>query len=253
MGLRKYRMLKGKNAIITGARRGIGKATVEVFAKNGANIWACARKRDHTFESDMESIAKVNGVQIWPVYFDMTNEAEVKQAIVAIRRQKMDIDILANIAGVVGEKASFPMSGIRNMKYVLECNFFAVTLLTQYIVRLMIRQNKGSIVFISSIAGLDGTPSQYAYAASKAALVGATKNLAREVAPNHIRVNAIAPGMINTDMGGEIEESLRQEMLSKVILGRMGAPEEVANAIAFISSDMASYITGQVVRVDGGV
>lgn len=140
-----------------------------------------------------------------------------------------------------------------NIRYVLETNYLAVTLLTQYVIRLMIRQNKGNIIYISSIAGLDGTPSQYAYASSKAALIGAMKNLSGEVAANNIRVNAVAPGMIETDMGNEIEETLKAEMLSKVIMKRMGKPEEVANAIAFLASDMASYITGQVIRVDGGV
>lgn len=201
----------------------------------------------------MKAVSEKYGVEIWPVYFDVTNEAQVKQAVQAIRRQKKDVDILAAIAGVAGDKTSFPMSGMANIRYVLETNYLAVTLLTQYVVRLMIRQNKGSIIYISSIAGLDGTPSQYAYASSKAALIGAMKNLSREVAANNIRVNAVAPGMIETDMGNEIEETLKAEMLSKVIMKRMGKPEEVANAIAFLASDMASYITGQVIRVDGGV
>ena len=139
------------------------------------------------------------------------------------------------------------------MKKVFEVNFFALTLLTQYISRLMIRQNSGSIVNIASIAGIDGDPAQYEYAASKAAVIGGTKKLARELAPNNIRVNAIAPGMIQTEMGAHIEEDLRDEILAKVMMKRMGRPEEIANTITFIASDMASYITGQVIRVDGGI
>lgn len=247
------KLLSNRNAIITGARRGIGRATVESFAKNGANIWACAREKDDAFEADMAAVAREYGVEIWPVYFDVTDETQVKQAVQTIRRQKKDVDVLAALAGIAGEKTSFPMSSMANIRQVLETNYFAVTLLTQYVVRLMIRQNRGSIVYVSSIAGLDGTPSQYAYASSKAALIGAMKNLSREVAPHHIRVNAVAPGMIETDMGGEIEETLRNEMLSKVIMKRMGRPEEVADAITFLASDLASYITGQVLRVDGGV
>ena len=246
-------MLKGKNAIITGARRGIGRATVEVFAKNGANVWACARAKDEAFEADMSQLAEKYGVEIMPVYFDVTNEAEVKQAIQTIRNTKMSIDVLVNVAGIVGDVASFQMSSMDSIREVMETNFFAVTLLTQYVTRLMTRQNKGSIIYVSSIAGLDGTPSQYAYAASKAALVGAMKNLAREVAVNHIRVNAVAPGMIETEMGAQIEASLKAKMLEKVIMNRMGAPEEIANVIAFLGSDLSSYMTGQVVRVDGGV
>ena len=246
-------MLKGKNAIITGARRGIGRATVEVFARNGANVWACARAKDEAFEADMSRLAEKYGVEIMPVYFDVTNEAEVKQAIQTIRNTKMSIDVLVNVAGIVGDVASFQMSSMDSIREVMETNFFAVTLLTQYVTRLMTRQNKGSIIYVSSIAGLDGTPSQYAYAASKAALVGAMKNLAREVAVNHIRVNAVAPGMIETEMGAQIEASLKAKMLEKVIMNRMGAPEEIANVIAFLGSDLSSYMTGQVVRVDGGV
>ena len=246
-------MLKEKNAIITGARRGIGHATVEVFAKNGANVWACARAKDEAFEADMSQLAEKYGVEIMPVYFDVTNEAEVKQAIQTIRKTKMSIDVLVNVAGIVGDVASFQMSSMDSIREVMETNFFAVTLLTQYVTRLMTRQNKGSIIYVSSIAGLDGTPSQYAYAASKAALVGAMKNLAREVAANHIRVNAVAPGMIETEMGAQIEASLKTKMLEKVIMNRMGRPEEIANVIAFLGSDLSSYMTGQVVRVDGGV
>lgn len=246
-------MLKEKNAIITGARRGIGRATVEVFAKNGANVWACARAKDEAFEADMSQLAEKYGVEIMPVYFDVTNEAEVKQAIQTIRKTKMSIDVLVNVAGIVGDVASFQMSSMDSIREVMETNFFAVTLLTQYVTRLMTRQNKGSIIYVSSIAGLDGTPSQYAYAASKAALVGAMKNLAREVAANHIRVNAVAPGMIETEMGAQIEASLKTKMLEKVIMNRMGRPEEIANVIAFLGSDLSSYMTGQVVRVDGGV
>ncbi len=247
------KLLNQKNAIITGARRGIGRATVEVFAKQGANIWACARKCDDAFEADMRLVAEKYGVEIWPVYFDATNEAQIKEAIQHIRKQRKQIDILANIAGTVGDKMSFPMSSIANMRELMEINFFSSTLLTQYVVRLMARQNYGSIIFVSSIAGLDGMPSQYGYAASKSAMIGAVKNLAREVAQNNVRVNAVAPGMIDTDMGAEIEENLRDEMLSKVVMKRVGRPEEVANVIAFLGSDLSSYMTAQVIRVDGGV
>ena len=131
--------------------------------------------------------------------------------------------------------------------------YLYLTLLTQYVARLMIRQNSGSIVNIASIAGIDGDPAQYEYAASKAAVIGGTKKLARELGSNNIRVNAIAPGMIQTEMGAHIENNLRDEILAKVMMKRMGTPEEIANAIAFVASDMASYMTGQIIRVDGGI
>lgn len=246
-------MLKNKNAIITGARRGIGYATVEIFAKNGANIWACARRQDDIFEKNMAEIAKKYSVNIWPIYFDVTNEEQVKQAINTIRREKRSIDILVNNAGIVDDSTSFTMTSIEKMHHVFMVNFFALTQLTQYIVRLMIRQNSGSIINITSIAGIDGTPSQYEYAASKAAVIGGTKELARELSQYNIRVNAIAPGIIDTSMGAQIDEELKKATLERVIMKRMGKPEEIANTIAFISSDLASYITGQVIRVDGGM
>lgn len=246
-------ILQGKNAIITGARRGIGRAAVEVFAAQGANIWACARKQDELFEADMAAVAEKYGVSVWPVYFDVTSEAELKAAVQAIRRQKLNVDILVNIAGIVADSTSFQMTPIEKMKHVMDVNMFAVTLLTQYVSRLMARQKSGSIVNIASIAGIDGAPAQYEYAASKAAIIGATKNLAREFAAENIRVNAIAPGIVDTDMGAKIEDSLKKEILSRVVMGRMGKPEEIANVAAFIASDLASYITGQVIRVDGGM
>lgn len=246
-------LLKNKNAIITGAAGGIGRATVECFAANGANIWACELKPFGNFEEEMANLAEKYGVWIEPVYFDVTDEEKVKEAVKQIRQKKVPVDILANIAGIVAPSTSFPMTDMAKIKKVFEVNFFALTLLTQYISRLMLRQNYGSIINIASIAGIDGDPAQYEYAASKAAVIGGTKKLARELAPNNIRVNAIAPGMIQTEMGAHIEDELREEILNKVMMKRMGRPEEIANAIAFLASDMASYMTGQVVRVDGGI
>lgn len=246
-------LLKDKNAIITGAAGGIGRATVECFAANGANIWACELRGTEQFERDMADLAEKYGVWIETVYFDVTDEEQVKTAVKQIRSKKCGIDVLANIAGIVAPSTSFPMTDMAKIKKIFEVNFFALTLLTQYVSRLMIRQNSGSIVNIASIAGIDGDPAQYEYAASKAAVIGGTKKLARELAPNNIRVNAIAPGMIQTEMGAHIEDSLRDEILAKVMMKRMGKPEEIANAIAFVASDMASYITGQVIRVDGGI
>ena len=117
----------------------------------------------------------------------------------------------------------------------------------------MARQSCGSIVNIASIAGLDGEPAQYEYATSKAAIVGATKHLARELASSNIRVNAVAPGMVETEMGAKIEKNLRDHMLNKVIMKRMGKPAEIANTVAFLASDYASYMTGQIIIVDGGM
>lgn len=246
-------ILKGKNAIITGAGGGIGKATVKCFAANGANVWACELKPIEHFEEEMEHIANQYGVWIEPIYFDVTNEDQIKEAIKHIHQKKTTVDILANIAGIVAHSTSFHMTDMEKMKKVFDVNFFAVTLLTQYVSRLMMRHNNGSIINIASIAGIDGDPAQYEYATSKAAIIGGTKKLARELASNNIRVNAVAPGMIQTNMGEQIQNELRDAILSKVIMKRMGRPEEIANVIAFLGSDMSSFMTGQIIRVDGGM
>lgn len=246
-------LLQNKNAIITGAGGGIGKATVECFAENGANVWACEIRRSEQFETEMTRIAETYGVWIEPLYFDISNEEMVKEAVKQIRQKKVSIDVLANIAGIVADSTSFHMTGMDKIKKVFEVNFFALTLMTQYVSRLMMRQNSGSIVNIASIAGIDGDPAQYEYAASKAAVIGGTRKLARELAPNNIRVNAVAPGMIDTAMGGQIKEELKQEVLAKVMMKRLGKPEEIAKVIAFLASDSASYITGQIIRADGGM
>ena len=200
----------------------------------------------------MAELAEKYGVWIEPVYFDVTNEEQVKLAVKQIRSKKCPIDILANIAGIVAPSTSFPMADMSKIKKVFEVNFFALTLLTQYISRLMLRQNSGSIVNIASIAGIDGDLAQYEYAASKAAVIGGTKKLARELAPYNIRVNAVAPGMIDTDMYRSIGGERVKSQLENIRMGRLGTAEEVADAILFLASDLSSYITGDIVGVNGG-
>lgn len=246
-------MLKGKNAIITGARRGIGRATVEVFAENGANIWACARKEDIAFEQGMAQIAEAYDVQIEPVYFDLTDEVQIKRAIKQIQNTKRPVDILVNNAGTVAQSTSFAMTSIGKMKELFDVNFFSQMLLTQYVARLMMRWHSGSIVNLTSVAALDGEPAQLEYVGSKAAIAGATKKLAIEFGESGIRVNAVAPGVINTDMGNQMHPELMEYIINSTIMKRLGQAREIANVIAFLASDQASYMTGQIIRVDGGL
>ena len=246
-------MLKGKNVVVTGSRRGIGHASVEILARNGANIWACARAYDDDMEYEMAGISQKYSVNIWPLYFDIKKKKKTKEAVKKISDQNIRVDALINSAGIIGDSSSFFMTSQEKMKKVFEVNFFATTVLTQYISRIMAKQNGGSIINISSIAGLDGVPAQYEYASCKAAMIGATKKLAWELSEYNIRVNAIAPGIIDTDMGNRIEDDLRKDVLSRVIMKRSGTPEEVANVAAFLASDLSGYVTGQVIRVDGGM
>lgn len=247
-------MLKNKTAIITGARGNIGFATVEAFAANGASmIWACARENDCNYEKKLFSLSDKYGTRILPAYFDITDEFQIKSFAQQVRKEKVGVDALVNIAGTIADSRSFHMTPGKQIQSVFDVNFFGVTYLIQYISRLMVRKCGGNIVNVSSVAALDGTPGEYEYVSSKAALIGATKKLAVEFSKYNIRCNVVAPGIIHSGMEKCISEELKSETLKKTILKRMGTASEVANVIAFLASDLSSYINAQVIRVDGGM
>jgi len=244
-------LLKGKCAVITGCARGIGKKTVEVFAQNGANIWACCRKPTDEFESYLKRLAHECGVSITPLYFDLADSEQIKAGMKTIISSKTGVDILVNNAGVT-HNALFQMTTLGQMKDIFNVNFFAQMEITQCLLRLMTRQKSGSIINISSTAGLDGDSGRSAYGASKAALICVTKSLARELAPSNIRVNAIAPGITRTDMLQSMTEKVIAERLQTACIKRPADTREIADAVLFLASDLSSYVTGQVLRVDGG-
>ena len=172
----------------------------------------------------------------------------MRELVVARRR----IDILLNIAGMT-EDSLFSMTAMKSMRRVFEINFFAQMLVTQYVSKLMIRQKFGSIINVSSITAIDGNAGQISYGSSKAALIGATKTLASELGDHGIRVNAVAPGVVTTDMTASIPAESFARLCSRIPMGRAGAPAEVAGVLLFLASDLSSYVTGQVLRIDGGI
>lgn len=246
-------LLQGKQAIITGARRGIGRATAKLFAEHGANLWVCYRTQDLEFEGWLQKLSEQNGIWIRPLCFDLTDSAAMKLAIKQISAQKVAVDILVNNAGMMGKNTSALMTSSQKIKDTFDVNFFAQMSFTQHIARMMMRKRFGSIINLVSIAGLDGNPGQLDYVASKAAVIGATRTFARELATYGIRVNAIAPGMIDTEMLKHVEDEFMQETIEQIIMKRLGTPEEIAGAILFLASNLSSYMTGQVIRVDGGM
>lgn len=245
-------LLEGKNAVITGCNRGIGKAILEIFANEGANVWALVRTERPDFTAFVEELEHKYGVWIQPVYAELTDEKAVQDAVRQIRGTKVSVDILVNNAGIIGENYLFQMTPLAEMRKVMEANFFAAMQLTQLISRLMVRQKHGSIVNLASVAALRGQPGQLEYAASKGAIIAATKKLALELGASGVRVNAVAPGVIETEMGQAMAEEIRMQELSQTVLGRAGQPDEVAKAVAFLASDYASYITKQMLVIDGG-
>lgn len=245
-------ILNGKTAVITGCLQGIGRATLDVFAKNGANVFACCQHETEELVVHIKQLSKAHNVEIIPVYFDLMDDESIKQAARDIQKAKKCIDILVNIAGMTRD-SFFPMITMDQMKSVFQVNFFSQILFSQYIVKLMQKNERGSIVNISSISALDGNPGQLVYAASKSAVIAATKTMSAELAPKGIRVNAVAPGVIDTSMTAVVPQEAMDRLLMRSDVKRKGTPDEVANAILYLASDLSSFVTGQTIRVDGGI
>lgn len=244
-------MLRQKVAIITGANRGIGFATVEVFAKNGAIIWACARTQSQEFECKLQEIARRCHTTITPLYFDVTDQNEVKKALRRVGEESKRIDILVNNAGVSVERL-FSMTSLQVLRETLEVNFLSQVNLAQLVSRYMIKNKTGSIINIASVAGIEPEEGGVAYGSSKAAVLFSTRTMALELGKYGIRVNAVSPGFINTDMWKKRNEDIKEKILKETPLHRQGTSEEVAQTILFLASDMSSYITGQNIIIDGG-
>ena len=244
-------LLKNKTAVITGCARGIGKEILKTFAENGANIFACVRKETEEFSERIKNLSDKNGVEIIPLYFDLRDEAAMKSAVMQIRKSKKKIDILVNNAGITSpESRLFQMTTMASIREIFEVNFFVQLQFTQYILKFM--QSGGSIINMSSISALDGISGQSAYGASKAALAGFTLSLSQELGKQNIRVNALAPGFTDTDMGNDSADDYIKNILQNSTFARMGKVEEIANTALFLASDLSTFITGEIIRADGG-
>lgn len=246
------KILEGKTTVITGTARGMGHKMTETFAALGGNVFALARERTREHEDYCAGIAEKYGVKVIPVYFELTDFNAMKEAVRQIRSYALTVDGLVNNAGIT-HNALMMMTKESDLRRVMEVNFFAPYMLTQNILKLMTRGRRGSIVNIASTAGLDGNSGKSAYGASKAALITLTKCIAEEYGTSGIRANAICPGVTQTDMISYMSEKIRETEINASALGKLGKPEDVANAAAFLISDLSSYITGQVLRVDGAV
>lgn len=247
-------MLKGKCSIITGANRGIGFTILEKLACNSENgfIFACARHRTVEFEEAIKKLSDQYNVSIQAVYFDLLDGQSIKRAVKEIKGSGHPVDILVNNAGINSPYQRFQMISMDGYRKTMEANTFGHLQLTQYISRIMMQHNAGSIINISSIAGTDGFYASCDYIASKAAIMGITVQEARELGAFGIRVNHVAPGVTKTGMIEGNNDDMLEALKPAIMLGRFGNPEEIANVVLFLASDLSSYITGQEIRVDGG-
>ena len=244
--------LTGKTALITGCNRGIGRGILEAFVKEGASVIACTRSMDEALTESYQQLSAQYGVRIYPVCMDLSDPELIKLGMKAVTELKVPIDILVNNAGIAKFRP-FVMSKVDDFKEMMQVNLYAPVQISQYVVKNMLRQRKGSIINFCSVSGLESNAGNAAYGASKAAIASLTRTMAKELAKVNIRVNAVAPGFVDTDMNKQIAADYMESMLPQIALERVADVSEVANTVLFLASDESSYITGQVIRIDGGM
>ncbi|WP_027627982.1 3-oxoacyl-[acyl-carrier-protein] reductase [Ruminiclostridium cellobioparum] len=240
---------KGKTAVITGSSRGLGRAIAEKLGKLGANVVLTG-----TSDTVLKTASELEemGIKVAAVVGDVRNADDVKAMMAKAVESFGGVDILVNNAGITKDKPMAMMSE-DDWDTVLDINLKGCFLCTKAAAKLMIKKRYGRIINVSSVAGAYGNPGQANYSASKGGMLGLTKTAAKELAPRGITCNAVTPGLIESDMTEILPEDLKRKYLEKIALGRFGTPEDVANVVAFLASDEAGYVTGQVIDIDGGL
>lgn len=244
-------LLKNQVILITGANRGIGFEIAKTFAEQGGIVYANARKKN-SLNHLIDSVKSEFKTNIIPVYFDITDTEGMKKAFIQIKKEQKKLDCLVNNAGVMND-ALIGMISNDLIENQFAVNVFAPIQLIQLASKLMKRQKSGSIINISSIVGVEGNPGQLVYSGTKGALLSITKSAAKELAKDNIRVNAIAPGVIATDLFDEVDEKTKSDFLSNIRMNRAGTPKDVADTAVYLASDLSKYVTGQTITVDGSL
>lgn len=243
--------MKNQTAVVTGGSRGIGRAICIALAKEGVNIVTCYAKSSAAAEETI-AMCKEYGVQAVAVQADVAKQEEVERLFAEALKLTGTVEILVNNAGITRDGLLIRMSD-DDFNQVIDTNLKGAFYCMRAASKLMMKKRYGRIVTISSVVGLIGNAGQVNYAGSKAGVIGMTKSLAKELGSRNITANAVAPGFITTDMTEALPETVKEQMAKQIPLGRMGTPEDVAEAVVFLVSDRASYITGQVLNVDGGM
>ncbi|NLY84836.1 MAG: 3-oxoacyl-[acyl-carrier-protein] reductase [Tissierellia bacterium] len=243
--------LANKVALITGGSRGIGKEIALELARNGANVAITFVSNEVKAQEVIDEIGTL-GIKAIAIKADVSKEEEVQQMIKKVEEEFESVDILVNNAGVTKDNLLIRMKE-EEWDQVMNVNLKGTFLCTKAVSRMMMKKRYGKIINITSVVGITGNVGQGNYSASKAGVIGFTKSMARELASRGIRVNAVAPGFIETDMTDVLKEDIKEAMLKSIPLGNFGKPKDIANAVAFLASPKSDYITGQVINVNGGM
>ena len=246
-------LLKHKTAVITGSNKGIGLSTLHSFSENGANIIACTRSISKEFQEEVFQLEKKFKNKITIEKIDFSDENLSKEVGSKINLENQKIDILVNNAGHI-HTSLFQMTPLKKYKEIFQINYFSQIIFSQQIIKNMIKNKSGSITYVSSTSGIDANEGRGAYSDSKAAIISKAKVLSKELGIFNIRVNTVAPGLTNTDMmNNNTSKEKIKSTIQNLSLKRFANPKEIANTIVFLSSDLSNYITGQTIRVDGGM